>query len=625
MLGFSPDAQAKDKDKGSTTYEYNFEFVNGTVITGSSPDNVVFVADAGGTDAANPTGMELHISCSDEFPGGWGEKDGPDQDDDSAWQIAAWSIVKVKDGEVDKTCGNVPPPPPPPPPAPSIDIEKSVNGEDADSPTGPEVNVGDTVELGYVVTNTGNLTLTDVQVIDNDLGSILCPKTTLLPDESMVCEEQTVLVESAGQVFMEAEVTGVAEVGAPVAPTPADTEDKSYNYAFVFENGTVITGSSPDNVPFIPNIGGTDADNPTGMVLHVSCSDEFPDGWGEKDGPDRDDDSAWRIASYSIVKWENGEIKNTCGETFSPVTQTVMDDDPIHYLAVDPGDPSVDIEKTVNGEDADEAPGPSFEIGDKITIEYVVTNDGDVDLINVAVVDDTLGPLNCEKTELAVGESMSCDMYMKTAAVAGPVYMEATVTAEDDNGTPVDDTDPINFVVVVPPVTPPSDCEVEVDITRVGGDVTIIWSSVDGAAKYILRENGKAIAKPTGTSYVATDRGPGVYRYAVQSVGVDGTRSGKKYCGKIVIEGTILPPLSCSVELTSASAGDLDVVVTWLGVDDAVKYIVRRSGASIAKPTGTSYVDENVADGVYTYSVQSVSADGTRSEKTTCGKVRVIT
>ena len=54
----------------------------------------------------------------------------------------------------------------------SIDLEKLVNGDDADSPTGPVVPVGSTVTFTFNVTNTGNTALTNVVVTDNVLGSI---------------------------------------------------------------------------------------------------------------------------------------------------------------------------------------------------------------------------------------------------------------------------------------------------------------------------------------------------------------------------------------------------------------------------------------------------------------------
>ncbi|NLF03197.1 MAG: hypothetical protein GX601_19710, partial [Anaerolineales bacterium] len=72
-------------------------------------------------------------------------------------------------------------------PVPAIDIEKATNGEDADTPTGPYIPVGDPVIWTYVVTNTGNVPLSDVVVTDDQGVSVTCPKTTLAVGESMTC------------------------------------------------------------------------------------------------------------------------------------------------------------------------------------------------------------------------------------------------------------------------------------------------------------------------------------------------------------------------------------------------------------------------------------------------------
>ena len=52
-------------------------------------------------------------------------------------------------------------------PQPGIHIEKSTNGEDADSAPGPYVEVGDSVTWTYVVTNTGDVPLSNINVTDN--------------------------------------------------------------------------------------------------------------------------------------------------------------------------------------------------------------------------------------------------------------------------------------------------------------------------------------------------------------------------------------------------------------------------------------------------------------------------
>ena len=59
------------------------------------------------------------------------------------------------------------------PPDPHVQIEKSTNGADADNPPGPFIPVTDEngnptpVTWTYVVTNTGNVTLSGIDVTDD--------------------------------------------------------------------------------------------------------------------------------------------------------------------------------------------------------------------------------------------------------------------------------------------------------------------------------------------------------------------------------------------------------------------------------------------------------------------------
>jgi uncharacterized repeat protein (TIGR01451 family) len=65
-------------------------------------------------------------------------------------------------------------------PAPALSIEKYTNDQDADTPTGPVLEVGSAVNWKYVVKNTGNVTLTNVTVTDDKLAptAISCPGGT---------------------------------------------------------------------------------------------------------------------------------------------------------------------------------------------------------------------------------------------------------------------------------------------------------------------------------------------------------------------------------------------------------------------------------------------------------------
>lgn len=65
---------------------------------------------------------------------------------------------------------------------PAISIEKTTNGSD-----GPSLLVGLPITWSYLVSNTGNTSLTTVYVIDSKGVSVVCPSTTLAAGASMTC------------------------------------------------------------------------------------------------------------------------------------------------------------------------------------------------------------------------------------------------------------------------------------------------------------------------------------------------------------------------------------------------------------------------------------------------------
>lgn len=74
-----------------------------------------------------------------------------------------------------------------------------------------------------------------------------------------------------------------------------------------------------------------------------------------------------------------------------------------------PAGPSIAIVKSTNGEDANNAPGPSIVAGSAVTWEYRVANTGTVLLTGIVVSDDQGVAVACgSQTSLAAGVSMTC-------------------------------------------------------------------------------------------------------------------------------------------------------------------------------------------------------------------------
>ncbi len=128
---------------------------------------------------------------------------------------------------------------PPPPLKASIDIEKSTNGEDADVATGPHIRSGYAVTWTYNVTNNGSVTLNNIIVIDDKLGEITCPYTTLQPGESMVCTATG--TARVGQYSNFGNVTAVSDNGGTVV----NDIDQSHYFGYKNEPNFEVPTANP--------------------------------------------------------------------------------------------------------------------------------------------------------------------------------------------------------------------------------------------------------------------------------------------------------------------------------------------------------------------------------------------
>ena len=71
---------------------------------------------------------------------------------------------------------------------PAIIIKKYVNGQDADTTPGPTLLTTVPVTWTYIITNTGDVTLTNISLSDDKLGKVVCPLIELAPGQSMLCK-----------------------------------------------------------------------------------------------------------------------------------------------------------------------------------------------------------------------------------------------------------------------------------------------------------------------------------------------------------------------------------------------------------------------------------------------------
>ena len=352
-------------------------------------------------------------------------------------------------------------------PTPTIKIETATNGSDADTPTGPSISFRDAVKWTYVVTNTGNVALTNVKVTDDKAGAI-CTIGALTVGASKTCDKVTTAVE--GQY---------ANVG---------TTTGSYNGTTVQDSDPThyIGGDKPaPTIQIETATNGNDADNPTGA--NITFGDAVT--WtyvvsniGNVDLTEVKvtDDKAGAICTIGalavgetkscdkVTTAVEGQYANVGTTTGKYDGKVVTDTDPTHYLGGDKPTATIDIETKTNGDDADNPTGPTLTVGDTVKWLYIVKNTGTVDLTDVKVVDSKAGAI-CTIGNLLAGASETCNK--SSEAIEGQYSNIGTVTGKYKS-TEVTDTDPTHYIGDKEVVTPPHAND-DVKVGETGQPVTL--------------------------------------------------------------------------------------------------------------------------------------------------------
>jgi|GEM_PF-2839266 len=320
---------------------------------------------------------------------------------------------------------------------PAIDIEKHVNGEDADDPTGPIIPVGDPVNFTFYVTNTGDVDLEDVDVTDDIYGFI--GTIPLLPVDATVTMGLVSMPAEAGQHTNIATAVGTP----PAGPDVSDSDPANY------------FGADPA-IDLEKYVNGDDADLPTGPIIPVGAEVLFTfevENTGNVDLVDVvvTDDVYGLIGTIPLLpvgvtdtSLTYGPIPAEEGQHTNMATATdgdVSDSDPANYFGAAP---AIDIEKHVNDEDADLPTGPVIPVGDPVIFTFYVTNTGNVDLVEVVVTDDVFGPIGMiPLLPVGVTETFTLDPM---PAEEGQHTNMASATDGD-----VFDEDPANYYGEMPP------------------------------------------------------------------------------------------------------------------------------------------------------------------------------
>jgi len=320
------------------------------------------------------------------------------------------------------------------PAAPSINIVKSVDK--------PAVINGDgDVVYTYTITNDGDVPLSDLTLVDDKLGAITLPQSTLDVDESIVVTAPATIGVTTTNL---ATVDAVDEWDTPV--TAEDTAivqvfNPSISITKTVDPTVVLAGETVVYTYTVTNTGDV-------TLRDVTVTDDQLAEFLANLGDLEPDESAVATTSAPIsvdttnVATAEGDVREEFpvpGSDLPFVLQDTVSDTDDAF--VDVVNPAIDVEKSADAE--------FVIVGETVTYTYVVTNIGDVDLFNVVIDDDKLGIIDTLDS-LLVGESVT-----RTAStpLTLPTTNTVTATGTDRYQHEVSDEDTV-FVDVAPPFTP---------------------------------------------------------------------------------------------------------------------------------------------------------------------------
>jgi len=353
---------------------------------------------------------------------------------------------------------------------PSINLVKTADRDD--------LVADEAINYTFTATNTGNVTLTDVNISDvleglSDIQYQTIDGEPIEDVENITLQPGQVLVATADYTITQGDVdSGVVDNHATVAGTPPNTDEpveaednvtvpqdiegaltlektsdvdeiieagQSVVYTFLITNTSNVTMN--DIVLDDPMLGGNIELPETELVPGASTTVDV---------------------EYQVTQadMDNGNIENIATVNGTDPRGNEHEDEDSDEIPVKPT-PETELESGISLEkiaDTEEI----VEVGQEVTYTFEITNTGETNLENITLTDEMLGGnIDMEQTALAPGESMqiSAKYMVKEADLENDILKNvATVTGmnpeDPESGNPPTDEDEVET-----PVNPPTDVE----------------------------------------------------------------------------------------------------------------------------------------------------------------------
>jgi uncharacterized repeat protein (TIGR01451 family) len=308
---------------------------------------------------------------------------------------------------------------------PALTVSKSVTPANA--------NPGTTVTYTYAITNSGNVTLSNLAANDDRLGPITLTASTLAPGIgiSAVRSYEVISADLPGPLVNTVVVTGLPPSGPPVSATATATVTFGSNPALAVSKTVSPTrATAGDRVTYTYRITNTGdmplsalaaADDRLGVIALPATA--LTPGAG-----------LTAVAAYTVTEADlPGPITNTVTVSGTPAVGAPVEARASTTLALFYW-ARMRLFKTPSVTTA--------QVGDVISYTYQVRNNGTVTLSGLTAMDDKLGPVPLDVAEIAPGRRARATLIyqVQEADLGGPLVNTLVVTGTTLWGVTVSET-----------------------------------------------------------------------------------------------------------------------------------------------------------------------------------------
>jgi hypothetical protein len=304
--------------------------------------------------------------------------------------------------------------------------------------------VGEVVGYSYLVTNSGNLTLSNLTVADDndDAPGVTCPVTTLAPNAATTCTAQRTVAQAdldAGSITNTAIATSTPSSGGPISSAPDSATvtaianpslslvktagQPTYSFAGEVIGYSYLVTNTGNLTLNTLTVADDNDDEPPGVVCPVTTL-----------APTASTTcTSQRTVTQADIK--AGSITNIAvASSLTPSSGAVSSPSDSATVTAVPS-PSLTLVKSAS------APSYSF-AGEVVGYSYLVTNTGNLTLSNLTVADDNddAPGVTCPVTLLSPGASTTCTSQRTVAQGdldAGSITNTAIASSTPSSGGPI--------------------------------------------------------------------------------------------------------------------------------------------------------------------------------------------